>query len=300
LLEVVGQRRSKLHPFAREGMLERQRVGVQQLPLQAGDGVGEVGRPVARGLAYAAVQRVADNGMPHRAGVDAHLVRASRLQPRRQQRAVAERLLHHKVRACGARLACQNRRCVQRRHLFALHRVASNRQVYREVRLARRAPHQRAVLALDGVSLQRAAESRVCAVGLGDHQQPCGVLVQPMHDARAEARAALREGGAVRQQRVDQRAVRMPRRRMHGQPARLVHHQQVVVLVDDGHRDGFGREVVVGRAVGRQRVVHRVARAQAVGRLRDGLPVDAHLTRRNPLLPAGAADVGVSLAQVAV
>lgn len=49
VLEVVGQGRGELHGRARDGMFKRERRGVEQLPLQVGERLGERGRPVARG-----------------------------------------------------------------------------------------------------------------------------------------------------------------------------------------------------------------------------------------------------------
>ena len=76
------------------------------------------------------------------------------------------------------------------------------------------------------------------AIVLGDHQEAARVLVEPVHDARpphaADARQAV---AAMGDERVDERAARMPRRRMHDEPGRLVDHDEVVVLVDDRERD---------------------------------------------------------------
>ena len=80
----------------------------------------------------------------------------------------------------------------------------------------------------------------MAAVVLGHHQQPGGVLVQPVNDARTRLAADARQRPAVKQQRVDQRAAGMPGRRMDHQASRLVDHQQVVVFVQDVERQGFG------------------------------------------------------------
>ena len=81
--------------------------------------------------------------------------------------------------------------------------------------------------------------SEACAASCpGDHQQPARVAVEAMDDARPldAGDAAPGLAVAVGQQRVDERAARMARRRVDDQPGRLVDDQQVVVLVDDPQR----------------------------------------------------------------
>ena len=73
----------------------------------------------------------------------------------------------------------------------------------------------------------------------GDHQQAARVAVEAVDDPRPLDAGDPTPGRAVAvgQQRVDQRAAGMARRRMDDQPGRLVDDQQVVVLVDDAERD---------------------------------------------------------------
>ena len=74
-------------------------------------------------------------------------------------------------------------------------------------------------------------------LGLGDDHQPAGVLVKAMHDARPPNPADCREvGAAVADQRVDEGAVRIARRRMDNQSCRLVDDNQMCVLEADGQR----------------------------------------------------------------
>ena len=68
-------------------------------------------------------------------------------------------------------------------------------------------------------------------VVLGDHHQPGGVLVEPVHDARPlDAADAGKAGAAMGDQRVDQRAGLVAGGRMHDQAFRLVDDDDVVVL----------------------------------------------------------------------
>ena len=86
----------------------------------------------------------------------------------------------------------------------------------------------------------------VRAVVLGRDDQPAGILVDAVDDARTRDAADPRQlPRAMVQQRVDQRAVKVAARRMHDQPRRLVDDDQVFVLERDDEvdvlRHGFGR-----------------------------------------------------------
>ena len=75
-------------------------------------------------------------------------------------------------------------------------------------------------------------------LGFGDHHHAGGVLVQPVHDAGPAFAADAGQGvAAMGQQRVDEGAVQVARRRMHDQPSRLVEHDQVAVLIQYGKVD---------------------------------------------------------------
>jgi hypothetical protein len=75
-------------------------------------------------------------------------------------------------------------------------------------------------------------------VVLGDHHQPGGVLVQPVHDAGpAHPADAGERAAAMGDQRIDQRTGLVARRGMHHQPLRLVEDDDVVVLEHDVEGD---------------------------------------------------------------
>ena len=75
-------------------------------------------------------------------------------------------------------------------------------------------------------------------VGLGDDEQAGRVLVEPVDDAGPLDPADPRQArAAMADQRVDQRAVGVARRRMDDEARRLVDDDEMVVLVDDVERD---------------------------------------------------------------
>ena len=99
-------------------------------------------------------------------------------------------------------------------------------------------------------------------------------------------------------ERVDERAARMPRRRMHDEPGRLVDHDEVVVLVDDRERDRL--RLRLGRH--RRRHDERDARARARLERRiahDGV-VDGDAPVADQRLQAAARQVGEGARQDAV
>ena len=104
------------------------------------------------------------------------------------------------------------------------------------------AVNQRQVAPLDGPRLELAGERQVRVIVLGDREEPGGAPVQPVDDAGAPRAADAGEPrAAVGEERVDEGPRPMSRARVHDEPHRLVHHQEVGVLVDDGQRDGLGR-----------------------------------------------------------
>ena len=90
---------------------------------------------------------------------------------------------------------------------------------------------------------EKVGKAPMRGVGLGDDQKAGRVLVEPVDDARppdpadaGEARAAMAD------QRIDQGAIGMARRRMDDEPGRLVDHDQMLVLVDDIKRHVLAEE----------------------------------------------------------
>ena len=87
------------------------------------------------------------------------------------------------------------------------------------------------------------ASASCAAIVLGDDHHARGALVQPVHDARPQLAADAAEIRHVVEQRVDQRARRVAGGRVHDHPGRLVHDDDVGVLVEDGEREILGRDL---------------------------------------------------------
>ena len=125
------------------------------------------------------------------------------------------------------------------------------------------------------------------AVGLGGDQQAGGVLVEAMHDAGPlDAADARKRRAAVGDQRIDQRAGRMPGRGMHGEALGLVDDDEVRVLVDDGERDGL--------RLGCGRLGRRHAHGVGLAGLHPVAEVVLDLRRRASPLRRGSAPAGAS------
>ena len=137
------------------------------------------------------------------------------------------------------------------------------------------------------------------AIILGDHQEAARVLVEPVHDARpphaADARQAV---AAMGDERVDERAARMPRRRMHDEPGRLVDHDEVVVLVDDRERNRL--RLRLGRHDRRHDERDARARARLERRIAHNGIVDGDAPVADQRLQAAARQVGEGARQDAV
>ena len=120
---------------------------------------------------------------------------------------------------------------------------------------ARGAPQTTALIgALDGVIGELLGEARHRALVLGRDQQAARVLVEAMDDARPRLAAdAGQRRAAMGDQRVDQRAVGIARRRMDDEPGRLVDDDEVLVLVDDVERDILALRLARAPAAGTER-----------------------------------------------
>ncbi len=167
--------------------------------------------------------------------VHANLVRAAGLQHHPQQRVLAKALRHPVVRY---RLTA----ALADRHARAILAVPTDRRVHRaagdDLPL-----HQRQVLAVYLARRELLHQALVRRQRAGHQQQAGGVLVQTMHDAGPRH---IGQARIVVQQRVHERAYRIAGARMHHQAGRLVHHQQVGVLVNDVERNRLGRRHCIG------------------------------------------------------
>ena len=144
---------------------------------------------------------------------------------------------------------------VAHRHLLAGMGMPVDRRIDGAAQPVRHAPDQRQIAAphLVGAAVvgELLGQRFMRAVVLGRHHQPCGVLVEPVHDARAlDAADAGKAGPAMGDQGVDQGAGLVAGGRMHHQPPGLVDDDDVVVLMDDIERD------ILARGLGGDRLRH--------------------------------------------
>ncbi len=111
---------------------------------------------------------------------------------------------------------------------------------------------EREVGLLDGARLERALERLEGGVVLGDDEAARGLLVEAVDDARPENAADARESRDVVEERVDQRAPRVPGGRMDDEAGGLVEDEEVAILVEDGERQVLGLGDGGLRAAGRR------------------------------------------------
>ena len=202
--------------------------------------------------------------MADRGHVHADLVRPARLEPAFDQRCVAQ---DFETRANGLRRVFRAR---LRRSKSSCGSSKSGRAERRPCpSVAFGTPvDDREIAPLDAVRGELPGEPLMSDVGLGDDQQPRRVLVDPVDDARPGNAADPRKAAAaMMQQRVDQSAVRIARRRMDDQPGGLVDDQQMLILEDNPQRDVL-RFVVRGRGL-RNGEQERLAAADLEGRVAD-------------------------------
>jgi hypothetical protein len=70
-------------------------------------------------------------------------------------------------------------------------------------------------------------------VVLGDDHDPAGVFIQTVHDPRTDFAAHSAEAANVKQKGVDERLIRVARRRMDDEPGGFVDDRDVIVFVED-------------------------------------------------------------------
>ena len=98
-------------------------------------------------------------------------------------------------------------------------------------------PYQRLIRALDRVLGELTRECHVRGVSLRDHEQTAGVFVEAVDNTRPERSADARQSlRAVRDQRVDERAVGIAGASVDDEPGGLVDDDQVFVFIDHGKR----------------------------------------------------------------
>src|SRR4051794_31233313 len=239
-------------------MFERESAGVEELPGQTM-------------TSRVPVVRVAGHGVADGQQVRADLVGAARLEGHAQQRVLREALLRLEV---GDRVV----RVVGVRADLRPHpAVAAERRVDRAAARGRAALDERDVLAGDVARPQCGLQRGVRRLVAGEHEQPRGVAVEPVHDARA---VRVRAAGHAALQRLYERALGVALARMYDDARGLVDDDQVLVLVGDRERRGRDR---LARRLGRGLDVDPLAAVEHVA-LGLGHAIDAHQAGVDPAL----------------
>ena len=100
-------------------------------------------------------------------------------------------------------------------------------------------------------------------VRFGGHEAATGVPVEAVHNAGAPDPADPRElTAAMMEQRIDQRAIRVPGSRMHHQALRLVEDDQCGIFIKHPERDILSDDVGHGRRGNLDH--HRIARGESL------------------------------------
>ena len=150
-------------------------------------------------------------------------------------------------------------------HALAVLRAAGNGLVHPSGRLAHASVHHGQIVLFHRARAQLVAQALMRQVVFGHHEQAAGILVQPVHDAGPLHPADAAEVLHVVEQGVDQRAAFIARGGVHHHAARLDHHGQIRVLIEDFKRNIFlfhGRFLCVGHGQ-----LQRVPRADLEGGL---------------------------------
>ena len=159
--------------------------------------------------------------------MDADLMRAASAQRAAHQRDIAKRFDHFVL---GDRRAS----AFHDGHPLAISRIARDRRFNRAAIVFRFAVNDRQIFFSRVAPL--GCKSSMRDVVLGDDHHAAGVLVQSMNDSRPQLAADAAEVLYVKHQRVDERAVRVARRRMHDKAGRFVDDHDVRIFKQDFER----------------------------------------------------------------
>ena len=177
----------------------------------------------------ATVRRVADDRVANRAQVDANLMRSAGGDRDVQQRDAPQVLRLGDTRDRAPRTPCAGG------HLLPVAGVASDRLVDAASGLDD-APDERDVFLLDLAVVELTRELAMRRVILRDHHHARRAAIEPVHDPRPELSTDSAQVVHMVEQRVDERAAGMPGRGVDDHSGRLVEHDDVGVLIQDGER----------------------------------------------------------------
>src|SRR5215210_557551 len=173
------------------------------------------------------VERVRVHRMSDGGEVDPDLVRPPRLETHPE----------HRV-PCGLREDLEMSNCGpphSRGHERRVVRVPADRRVYGPCRGQPFPNHEGTVDAAHPPGRHHLYESRVSGLTFRQHQQARGVAVETVDDAGTVGVVAARYASI--QERVHERTRRVASARVYNESGGFVHHQQMLVLEDYGHRD---------------------------------------------------------------
>ena len=228
-MEVGRGRALEQHFFSGSGVAETEPDGMKRLA-----------RKDRQPALPASIERIPEECVADMGHMDPDLVRAAGFQPAGDmRRACAESGLDPVVR---------NRvpTALGHRHAFPVARVAPDRRIDPPDGGRRQTLHQRPIPAVNVMRLEQRPQAGMGRFRLRRHQQSGGVLVEAVHDAGPrDAANAGQLRAAMLQQRVHQCAAGMAGGGMHHHARRLVHDDQMHVLMHHCQRDrlgfGFGR-----------------------------------------------------------
>jgi hypothetical protein len=225
-LEILWECARELDAPAVRGMREDQARRMKEWPLEVSDGPEVPGNATV----HAAVERVADDWVADRAEVHANLMRAARMDRDSGQRQPAA----DRFRFDNARdgLSASPRTC---RHFLPVDRIAADRCVDTTAGLDD-TPHERRVFLLDLAVAELIGERFVGPIVLGDDHQPGSAAIQAVHNPGSPLPADSAQVGNVVEQRVHECPRLVTSGRMHHHPGRLVHDDEIAILVDDAQR----------------------------------------------------------------
>ena len=134
------------------------------------------------------------------------------------------------------------------RHPFPVRRVSSHRKINHAFLLFYDAVHNRPVSADDAVLLQLCRNGQMGCVILADKKASRSITIDPVHNSRPHDTVDSGKAvPAVIHKRIDQRMAVMAGRRMHHHPLRLVHHKNILILIENIERNIFRQNIRLHR-----------------------------------------------------
>ena len=129
-------------------------------------------------------------------------------------------------------------------HALAIGFVSCDRLVNRSAVLARASNYDCFIAAIRSMCRNLCGKTLMSAVVFGNDKQSAGVFVDAMNNAGTMlAVNAGKAFTAVKHKRIHKRAGPVSDCRMHDHAARFIHHNDILILIDDIERNIFGCKV---------------------------------------------------------